>query len=107
MGKAEDQYKELMQKRTSKKLHTSIQNLTFPQIITTIGNGYIVTPDTSLTESGVFNALRDAIEEYKGYIVCKQGHRLICALHYIENAIDTCKGCRWYDICTTGIGRIK
>ena len=107
MSNAERQFKELMMKRTSKKLHTGIQNLKFPQIITTIGDAYIVTSDTSLTELGVFNALRDAIEEYNGYIASKQGHRLLCPTHYIECAMDTCKGCRWYDICTTGIGRIK
>ena len=107
MSYAERQYKELMMKRTSKKLHTGIQNLTFPQIVTTIGGAYIVTSDSSLTELGVFNALRDAIEEYNGYIASKQGHRLLCPTHYIECAMDTCKGCRWYDICTTGIGRVK
>ena len=107
MSNAERQFKELMMKRTSKKLHTGIQNLTFPQIMTTIGGAYIVTSDTSLTELGVFNALKDAIEEYNGYIASKQGHRLLCPTHYIESAMDTCKGCRWYDICTTGIGRIK
>ena len=107
MSNAERQFKELMMKRTSKKLHTGIQNLMFPQIINTIGDVYIVTSDTSLTELGVFNALRDAIEEYNGYIASKQGHRLLCPTHYIECAMDTCKGCRWYDICTTGIGRVK
>ena len=107
MSNAERQFKELMMKRTSKKLHTGIQNLTFPQIISTLGGAYIVTSDTSLTELGVFNALRDAIEEYNGYIASKQGHRLLCPTHYIECAMDTCKGCRWYGICTTGIGRIK
>ena len=107
MSNAERQFKELMMKRISKKLHTGIQNLTFPQIINTIGDVYIVTSDTSLTELGVFNALRDAIEEYNGYIASKQGHRLLCPTHYIECAMDTCKGCRWYDICTTGIGRVK
>lgn len=108
MSNAERQFKELMMKRTSKKLHTGIQNLTFPQIISTLGEGvYIVTSDSSLTELGVFNALRDAIEEYNGYIASKQGHRLLCPTHYIECAMDTCKGCRWYNICTTGIGRVK
>ena len=115
MTNAERQFKELMMKRTSKKLHTGIQYLTFPQIVTTIGgthisatgNTYIVTTDSSLTELGVFNALKDAIEEYNGYIASKQGHKLICPTHYIECAMDTCKGCRWYDICTTGIGRVK
>lgn len=107
MIKTEEQYKALMMKRTSKKLHTGIQNITFPQIITTIGCAYLVTSDTSLTELGVFNALKDAIEEYNGYIASKQGHRLLCPTHYIESAMDTCKGCRWYNICTTGIGRIK
>lgn len=107
MSYAERQFKELMMKRTSKKLHTGIQSLTFPQIISTIGDAYIVTSDTSLTELGVFNALKDAIEEYNGYIASKQGHRLLCPTHYIECAMDTCKGCRWYDICTTGIGRVK
>lgn len=107
MSNAERQFKELMLKRTSKKLHTGIQNLTSPQIIKTIGDAYIVTSDTSLTELGVFNALRDAIEEYNGYIASKQGHRLLCPIHYIENAVDTCNGCRWYDICTTGIGGVK
>ena len=107
MSNAERQFKELMMKRTSKKLHTGIQNLTFPQIINTIGDVYIVRSETSLTELGVFNALRDAIEEYNGYIASKQGHRLLCPTHYIECAMDTCKGCRWYNICTTGIGRVK
>ena len=107
MSNAERQFKELMMKRTSKKLHTGIQSLTFPQIINTIGDVYIVTSDSSLTELGVFNALRDAIEEYNGYIASKQGHRLLCPTHYIECAMDTCKGCRWYNICTTGIGRVK
>ena len=107
MSNAERQFKELMMKRTSKKLHTGIKNLTFPQIISTLGGAYIVTSDTSLTELGVFNALRDAIEEYNGYIASKQGYRLLCPTHYIECAMDTCKGCRWYGICTTGIGRIK
>lgn len=107
MSNAERQFKELMMKRTSKKLHTGIQNLTFPQIMITIGDVYIVTSDTALTELGVFNALKDAIEEYNGYIASKQGHRLLCPTHYIECAMDTCKGCRWYDICTTGIGRVK
>ena len=107
MSNAERQFKELMMKRTSKKLYTNIQNLTFPQIINTIGDVYIVTSDTSLTELGVFNALKDAIEEYNGYIASKQGHRLLCPTHYIECAMDTCKGCRWYNICTTGIGRVK
>ena len=107
MSNAEKQFKELMMKRTSKKLHTGIQSLTFPQIMTTIGDVYIVTSDSSLTELGVFNALKDAIEEYNGYIASRQGHRLLCPMHYIESAMNTCKGCRWYDICTTGIGRIK
>ena len=107
MSNAEKQFKELMMKRTSKKLHTGIQNLTFPQIITTIGDAYIVTSDTSLTEFGVFNALRDAIEEYHGYIASKPGHRLLCPTHYIESAMDTCKGCRWYDICTTPIVDVR
>lgn len=107
MSNAERQFKELMMKRTSKKLHIGIQHLTFPQIVTTIGDVYIVTLDTSLTELGVFNALKDAIEEYNGYIASKQGHRLLCPTHYIECAMDTCKGCKWYDICTTGIGGIK
>ena len=101
MTKAEEQFKELMMKRTSKKLHIGIQNLTFPQIMTTIGDAYIVISDFS------FNALKDAIEEYNDYIASRQGHRLLCPTHYIENAMDTCKGCRLYDICTTGIGRIK
>ena len=93
MIKVEEQlFKELMMKRTSKKLNTNIQNLT---------SAYIAISDSS------FNALRDAIEEYNGYIASKQGHKLLCTIHYIENARNTCKGCRWYDICTTGIGRIK
>ena len=92
MIKVEEQFKELMMKRTSKKLYTNIQNLTC---------AYIAISDSS------FNALRDAIEEYNGYIASKQGHKLLCTIHYIENARNTCKGCRWYDICTTGIGRIK
>ena len=55
----------------------------------------------------LFQPFRNAIEEYNGYIASKQGHRLLCPIHYIENAMDTCKGCIWYDICTTGIGRVK